>query len=166
MVPMAAFSSHGLCIAITRGDSRPSYTRWAPPSRTQYWCQPLVATGASRCSPVQAQRLHQHFHRQPTAQRTERQWHPVTAVAAPPREVTRTARIEPRHADVHDVEYDAVVIGGGMGGLTAATQLAAKGAKVIVLEKCAYMTLAHPARRQRVVVSMHGHLLLGMRYHE
>lgn len=31
--------------------------------------------------------------------------------------------------------YDAVVVGGGMGGLTAATQMAAKGAKVLVLEK-------------------------------
>ena len=81
--------------------------------------------------------MHQHFHCQPAAQRTERRRFPVTAVAAPPREVTRTARTEPRHADIEDVEYDAVVIGGGMGGLTAATQLAAKGAKVIVLEKCA-----------------------------
>ncbi len=34
-----------------------------------------------------------------------------------------------------DVVYDAVVIGGGVGGLTAATQLAAKGASVLVLEK-------------------------------
>ena len=32
--------------------------------------------------------------------------------------------------------YDALVVGGGMGGLTAATQMAAKGAKVLVLEKC------------------------------
>lgn len=31
--------------------------------------------------------------------------------------------------------YDALVVGGGMGGLTAATQMAAKGAKVLVLEK-------------------------------
>jgi len=61
--------------------------------------------------------------------------------------VTRTARSEPRHAGVDEVEYDAVVIGGGMGGLTAATQLAAKGAKVIVLEKCANLMLALPASR-------------------
>ncbi|GMH35734.1 hypothetical protein BSKO_03602 [Bryopsis sp. KO-2023] len=34
-----------------------------------------------------------------------------------------------------DVEYDAVVIGSGMGGLAAAAQLVSKGAKVLVLEK-------------------------------
>lgn len=32
-------------------------------------------------------------------------------------------------------EYDAVVIGSGIGGLVAATQLAAKGARVLVMEK-------------------------------
>jgi hypothetical protein len=34
-----------------------------------------------------------------------------------------------------DVVYDAVIIGGGMGGLTTAAKLVAKGAKVVVLEK-------------------------------
>lgn len=34
-----------------------------------------------------------------------------------------------------DVEYDAVVVGGGMGGLTTAAKLVEKGAKVVVLEK-------------------------------
>ncbi|KAL4423632.1 hypothetical protein ABPG77_009219 [Micractinium sp. CCAP 211/92] len=34
-----------------------------------------------------------------------------------------------------DIEYDAVIIGSGMGGLSTAAQLAAKGAKVVVLEK-------------------------------
>jgi prolycopene isomerase len=34
-----------------------------------------------------------------------------------------------------DIEYDAVVIGSGMGGLATAAQLVARGAKVVVLEK-------------------------------
>ena len=34
-----------------------------------------------------------------------------------------------------DLEYDAVIVGSGIGGLTTATQMAAKGAKVVVLEK-------------------------------
>jgi cation diffusion facilitator CzcD-associated flavoprotein CzcO len=34
-----------------------------------------------------------------------------------------------------DVEYDAVIIGSGMGGLTTAARMVAKGAKVLVLEK-------------------------------
>lgn len=36
-----------------------------------------------------------------------------------------------------DFLYDAVIVGSGMGGLATATQMASKGAKVVVLEKYA-----------------------------
>ena len=36
-----------------------------------------------------------------------------------------------------DFLYDAVIVGSGMGGLTTATEMASKGAKVVVLEKYA-----------------------------
>ncbi|MCY7276070.1 MAG: FAD-dependent oxidoreductase, partial [Phormidesmis sp. CAN_BIN44] len=35
----------------------------------------------------------------------------------------------------YPAEYDAIVIGSGIGGLVTATQLAAKGASVLVLER-------------------------------
>lgn len=34
-----------------------------------------------------------------------------------------------------NVLYDAIIVGGGMGGLTTASQMASKGARVLVLEK-------------------------------
>ncbi len=34
-----------------------------------------------------------------------------------------------------DVEYDTVIVGGGMGGLATAAKLVSQGAKVVVLEK-------------------------------
>lgn len=37
--------------------------------------------------------------------------------------------------DLKDDVFDAIVIGSGMGGLATATQLVAKGAKVLLLEK-------------------------------
>jgi prolycopene isomerase len=39
------------------------------------------------------------------------------------------------NTEAEDVLYDAVVVGGGMGGLTAAAKLAAAGGRVLVLEK-------------------------------
>jgi prolycopene isomerase len=57
----------------------------------------------------------------------------------------QSASVEPfaqnqsAHSDdaIHDnpIHYDAIVIGSGIGGLVTATQLAAKGAKVLVLER-------------------------------
>ena len=52
-------------------------------------------------------------------------------VAYPPQEVSKQLNVEAPT----DVEYDAVIVGGGMGGLATASQLVAKGAKVLVLEK-------------------------------
>jgi prolycopene isomerase len=34
-----------------------------------------------------------------------------------------------------DIEYDAIIIGSGMGGLATAAKMVSKGAKVLVLEK-------------------------------
>lgn len=59
--------------------------------------------------------------------------------AAAPRPRTRTAaaatEAPARARAPTDIEYDAVIIGSGMGGLSTAAQMASKGAKVVVLEK-------------------------------
>ncbi|KAK9827277.1 hypothetical protein WJX81_007326 [Elliptochloris bilobata] len=57
----------------------------------------------------------------------------AAAVSAPEREAAEAAASI--GSAPTDVVYDAVVVGGGVGGLAAATQLAAKGASVVVLEK-------------------------------
>ncbi len=54
-------------------------------------------------------------------------------VAEPPAQKPRRAPKE-EGPDANTL-YDAIIIGGGMGGLTTASQMAAKGAKVLVLEK-------------------------------
>lgn len=72
-----------------------------------------------------------------------------TKVVAKPRKCSQVkatagtaAGITTKNADVEDVdvgesseEYDAIVIGAGIGGLVAATQLAIRGARVMLLEK-------------------------------
>ena len=50
-----------------------------------------------------------------------------------------------RSTDRESQEYDAIVIGAGMGGLTVATQLASRGQSVLLLEKCVPL----PARNIR-----------------
>ena len=50
-------------------------------------------------------------------------------------EIATAATRHKRSQAPTDEEYDAVIIGAGMGGLTTASQMAAKGAKVLVLEK-------------------------------
>lgn len=72
---------------------------------------------------------------------------PASANAPPPRRPRRpaprtraapasatTAAATSRRPAPTDVEYDAVIVGGGFGGLTVASQLAAAGASVVVLE--------------------------------
>ena len=60
---------------------------------------------------------------------------PETAVVEDALPVDPSA-VHPRRRAPTDFEYDAVIIGSGIGGLTTATQMAAKGANVVVLEKC------------------------------
>ena len=74
---------------------------------------------------------------QPQTLRTHKQRHhclqtTAQAVESPPRPAHKPTKDEGARTDVL---YDAVIVGGGMGGLTTATQMAAKGAKVLVLEK-------------------------------
>lgn len=59
----------------------------------------------------------------------------VAAISASER--TRKSQLPTHISDdpPTDIEYDAVIVGSGMGGLSTATQLAASGAKVVVLEK-------------------------------
>ena len=58
---------------------------------------------------------------------------PGRAGAAPPRRAAATAKAAAGAAA--GPELDAIVVGAGYGGLTTATQLAARGAKVVCLEK-------------------------------
>lgn len=51
-------------------------------------------------------------------------------------------------------QYDAIVIGSGIGGLVTATQLAAKGAKVLVLESYLIPGAARVILNERVIVLM------------
>lgn len=54
-------------------------------------------------------------------------------VAEPP--VQKASKSRQEEGPDPSIVYDAIIIGGGMGGLTTASQMAAKGAQVLVLEK-------------------------------
>ena len=55
----------------------------------------------------------------------------AVVTAWPPAEVVASLPVEAPM----DVEYDAIIIGSGMGGLATAAKMVSKGAKVLVLEK-------------------------------
>lgn len=60
------------------------------------------------------------------------------AIAAPPRpKVSYPPRdvVENLVTDAPDILYDAIVVGGGMGGLTTAAVMVSQGMNVLVLEK-------------------------------
>lgn len=54
-------------------------------------------------------------------------------VAEAPAQTTQNA--QQQNMPDSNVLYDAIIVGGGMGGLTTASQMASKGARVLVLEK-------------------------------
>ena len=64
---------------------------------------------------------------------------------------------EPTAADLAEQSWDAVVVGGGHNGLTAAAYLARAGRSVLVLERCDQVggacTLERPFRDPRFVIS-------------
>jgi heterodisulfide reductase subunit A-like polyferredoxin len=64
-----------------------------------------------------------------TAKNPRRAARSIAAVAAVPSSSRQSAKASP------DTEYDAIIIGSGMGGLTTASQLAAAGQRVAVLER-------------------------------
>lgn len=69
------------------------------------------------------------------APRRQRQHVAVAAASASQATPSPAASSSSAPSAPTDVEYDAVIIGSGMGGLSTAAQMAAKGAKVVVLEK-------------------------------
>ena len=71
----------------------------------------------------------------PQRLRRRRRLHTPAAAAAGAAAEPATVLASRANPAPTDVEYDAVIIGSGMGGLSTAGQLAAKGAKVGGLEK-------------------------------
>ena len=69
--------------------------------------------------------------RRPTAAAARPGW----AGAGSPRGTAAAAKAAAAAAAAAEPELDAIVVGAGYGGLTTATQLAARGAKVVCLEK-------------------------------
>lgn len=95
-----------------------------------------VPSKASRPSTVKVQAVQQHSQNGGNSPRTRLA--PSNAVFAP----GMTAKYPPTdwvselNTDAAtDITYDAIIVGAGVGGLSAAAQMVAKGAKVLVLEK-------------------------------
>lgn len=110
---------HGRPSSILWGESSKTSSRQVRCTHDQLWSLPLLPSVQLLTAVLQG-----------VEGRTACVRHVCCASATATRPAPRQRERAPE-----GVDYDAIVIGAGMGGLTTATQMAAKGAKVLVLEK-------------------------------